>query len=262
MPIGSILSKFIKINLAAADEKEYEVEINTPAKIALKLIGIPHLGFRTRANVIFKMLKKIDRKSKILDAGCGYGIYSIILADKGHNMNAIDIERKRINSINSMLNEYPKIKSRINLELGSLTSLPYKNEEFDVVLCSEVLEHIKQDEKAFSEISRVLKNKGFLILSVPTYTKNNIKEYKKFGHMKPGYSLKDIEKLATKNGLRVEEKHYYDYFFGDLSFKLHNSMKDKVLLSLFFYPLYFVSSLDKLFKYKQPNGSITLLRKL
>ncbi|MEQ8465336.1 MAG: glycosyltransferase [Coleofasciculus sp. E1-EBD-02] len=48
-----------------------------------------------------------------------------------------------------------------------LTSLPFKNAEFDIVFASHVLEHIKDDRKALSEIRRVLKPKGIAILPVP-----------------------------------------------------------------------------------------------
>lgn len=48
-----------------------------------------------------------------------------------------------------------------------LTNLPFKDAEFDIVFASHVLEHIKDDHMAISEIRRVLKPKGIAILPVP-----------------------------------------------------------------------------------------------
>ncbi|MBD1805026.1 class I SAM-dependent methyltransferase [Microcoleus sp. FACHB-SPT15] len=55
-----------------------------------------------------------------------------------------------------------------------ITSLPFKNEEFDLVFASHVLEHIKDDLKAISEIKRVLKPGGIAILPVPIVCKNTV----------------------------------------------------------------------------------------
>ena len=107
MPTGAILSNFSKIAIATADEKEHLIHMNFPAKIAVQIFGVPHIGFRSRSVVIFRWLKEIDKKEKILDAGCGYGVYSVILADKGYNIHSIDIEQRRIDAIESMKKEYP-----------------------------------------------------------------------------------------------------------------------------------------------------------
>jgi len=262
MPTGAILSKFSKVAIETADDKEHVIHMNVPAKIAVKIFGIPHIGFRHRSMIIFRWLRRIDKKDKILDAGCGYGVYSIILADKGYKVNSVDIEKRRIDALNSMKEEYPKIKDMINTKVSSLTKLPYKNEEFDIVLCSEVLEHIKEHEKAFFEISRVLKKGGFLIFSVPTNSEHNEREYKKFGHERPGYSTEDIKKLAKDNGLELLERDYYDYFFGNAAFQIHNKFTNKITMTLSFWPLYMLSLLDRVFRSGTPNGGLALLKKI
>ncbi len=48
-----------------------------------------------------------------------------------------------------------------------ITDIPYKNENFDVILCNHVLEHVVDDHKAMSELYRVLKPGGWAILQVP-----------------------------------------------------------------------------------------------
>lgn len=48
-----------------------------------------------------------------------------------------------------------------------ITAIPYKNDTFDVIICSHVLEHITEDQKAMKELYRVLKPDGWSILQVP-----------------------------------------------------------------------------------------------
>ncbi|KQU19315.1 glycosyl transferase family 2 [Bacillus sp. Leaf75] len=48
-----------------------------------------------------------------------------------------------------------------------VTALPYSNDSFDVIICSHVLEHIIDDQKAMGELNRVLKPGGWSILQVP-----------------------------------------------------------------------------------------------
>ncbi len=48
-----------------------------------------------------------------------------------------------------------------------IQNMPFKNNEFDVLFCNHVLEHIEDDKKAMSEIFRVLKKGGFAILQIP-----------------------------------------------------------------------------------------------
>ncbi|MCX7953990.1 MAG: class I SAM-dependent methyltransferase [Bacteroidales bacterium] len=50
---------------------------------------------------------------------------------------------------------------------ADIRSLPFSNNEFDIIICNHVLEHIDDDIKAMSELFRVLKPKGFAILQVP-----------------------------------------------------------------------------------------------
>jgi len=52
-------------------------------------------------------------------------------------------------------------------KFGDLENLTFSDNFFDVILCSDVLEHVRFYEKAISEISRVLKNEGVFILQVP-----------------------------------------------------------------------------------------------
>ena len=82
MPFGDVLSKFKEISLETADGCKFNLKNNFLSKIALRIVGIPHVELRIRARKIFSFLPKKGNNMKILDAGCGPGIYSLTLSKK------------------------------------------------------------------------------------------------------------------------------------------------------------------------------------
>lgn len=110
---------------------------------------------------MIKYIKYFLKKNEIkwLDIGCGLGYFVKEAVEEGVDCYGIDISEYAVkNAI---------IKDRI--KLGSITNIPFGDETFDVVSAFDVIEHIhpKDTEKAFSEIYRVLKKGGYLIMTTP-----------------------------------------------------------------------------------------------
>lgn len=93
--------------------------------------------------------------STVLDAGARYGYISERIAPYFDSVTALDLDAPKI--------EHPKI----TCVQGDITQLSYPDQFFDVVLCSEVLEHIPTHllEKSCSELSRTAKH--YVIIGVP-----------------------------------------------------------------------------------------------
>jgi len=248
MPFGNILSDFEEIELEDAEGNSFKIKNNFFSKLAFKIIGLPHIGMRLRARLIINEVKRYkNKKIKILDVGCGYGIYSFTLSKKGYEVYAIDNSKERINFLQK--------NGLKNARVMDITKLKYKNKVFDVVICSDVLEHVKNDKKALAELARVLDNKGRLLLTLPYLSEKNIKNYKKFGHIKPGYSTADIKNLAGKNKLKIRKMVFYSSPLGEVSFGINRLLyKNKFLLAFLFYPLYFLSLAGDFFCRKNYNG--------
>ena len=104
-------------------------------RLALAFIGLPHLGFRMRARIIMARLKNEDNKLKILDAGCGYGLYALMLSELGFQVDAVDIDERRTNIVNQMLDEYPVIKKKVSIYTVSLVNLPFSSNTYDIIIC-------------------------------------------------------------------------------------------------------------------------------
>jgi len=109
----------------------------------------------------FRFQKAISfiKGNKILDAGCGNGFMLQMLSkNKKLKLNGFDLspDRIKISKKNA-----PKAK----IYQDSLYNISQKDQSFDTVLCLEVIEHIKEYQKAIKEILRITKKRA--IISVP-----------------------------------------------------------------------------------------------
>ena len=249
MPFGSVFSKFPYIRTATADSRRIEFKNNFITKIGFLVLGIPHIGLRLRARKISKNIPK--RTGRMLDAGCGAGIYSFSLADKADSIEAVDIDGKKIDYAKK-INLFKNIKFSVQ----DIKKLKFKNKSFDLIICSDVLEHIKDDEKAFSELARVLDNNGKLLITLPFASKKNILTYKRYNHERPGYSLESIKNLCRKYGLIVDKREAYSREITEkFSVITDEKIKNRLLLGILFYPLYWLCLLtENIFCKSEPNG--------
>jgi ubiquinone/menaquinone biosynthesis C-methylase UbiE len=105
-------------------------------------------------------------KNKIcLDAGCGHGHYTLTMARLGvKKVVALDLDTSAIRQ--ELVSLPRQIKSRITVRKASVLALLFPDNYFDFVFCQGVIHHIKQSEKGFSELVRVLKPGGLLSLGV------------------------------------------------------------------------------------------------
>lgn len=101
---------------------------------------------------------------RVLDAGCGLGVYSARLAaDFLCHVTAVDYAAEQLKETESFLAS-EGFSNDVRCVSASLTDLPFEDESFDVVWCRDVLAHIPDAEKALSEMIRVLAPEGRLFL--------------------------------------------------------------------------------------------------
>lgn len=98
----------------------------------------------------------------VADIGCNAGTHSRCWLENSHRVNGIDISEKLINIAMERNRQFGVLA---NFEVGSATSLPWPDQQFDVVLLPELLEHVDDWRSCISEAIRVLKPGGSLFLS-------------------------------------------------------------------------------------------------
>lgn len=106
---------------------------------------------------------------RILDAGCGDALPLYIIASQDHsrkiNFYGIDASELDITFAEDLR---PLLDfDNISFEVGNIEKLPFQDSYFDIVICSEVVEHMKYPENCLMEIKRVLKDDGTFIISTP-----------------------------------------------------------------------------------------------
>lgn len=156
-----------------------------------------------------------------LDAGAGFGRHAFEAARKGATVFALDWAQEEVvgtrNTFGAMIEarEIPDVTYGGALR-GDATRLPFADGTFDVVVTSEVLEHIQDDVTAISELHRVLKPGGTLGVTVPTWWPEKINwmlsdEYhapkSPGGHVRI-YSATELRAKLRSAGLDVFASHH------------------------------------------------------
>lgn len=126
--------------------------------------------YRLRRAVYDHFVDEAKAGMRVLDVGCGSGpnikmINDLFPQAKDIEYYGVDISPRAIEAAN----EY-KGKAGIEnclFELGDAENLRYRDAEFDIVICTEVLEHLPHPRAALREIHRVLKNGGASIITTP-----------------------------------------------------------------------------------------------
>jgi 2-polyprenyl-3-methyl-5-hydroxy-6-metoxy-1,4-benzoquinol methylase len=110
--------------------------------------------------------KRREKRTLILDVGSGVGDLALEFFLKGMYAEYIllDIDRDAI-----LESKYALKNFNTKFILADAQNLPLKSEVFEMVICSEVLEHLPDDTKALQEMSRVLHKQGVMVISVPLH---------------------------------------------------------------------------------------------
>lgn len=212
------MDKELEHSLKAA-QKEFEEE---PMKdfYENKLAGYPS---RLRVKNILKEMGNISCK-KVLDIGCEAGHVSFkILDKKPSDLYAIDICQDALDEFNKKLKK-KNYQSNIVIKKAFLQDIPFKNNFFDSIICTEVIEHAPHIDKGFAEMNRVLKNGGRLIITFP----NEKLRKKVYPIVKILGINTDVEKDVT----------LFDYDYKDIIRKLERHFNIKKFYRLpWFFPI-------------------------
>ncbi|MEZ4503433.1 MAG: class I SAM-dependent methyltransferase [Dehalococcoidia bacterium] len=101
----------------------------------------------------------VEAGERVLDAGCGTGGMTAVLAGRGATVDAVDESLEHVDATVQLV-ERRRVATRVNVAVGDIASLDYADGTFDVVWCSRVLHHVPDMLAAARELARVVRPGG------------------------------------------------------------------------------------------------------
>jgi len=115
---------------------------------------------------------RLEDGDRFLDAGCGEGRHSWEACRRNHcKVCALDLDNLNVRKTKYVLDYLDlqkESRGNWNVLCGDALNLPFQDASFDKIICSEVLEHVKDEEQGIAELVRVLRPGGALAVTVPT----------------------------------------------------------------------------------------------
>ena len=178
-----------------------------------------HWWFESRKEIIKNFIKKrIKKKIKILDFGCGVGINLDMLKLFG-NVTAFDENKLAIKQI--------KNKTRVKI-LHKFDQL----KKYDLVVALDVIEHIDNDKKIIKKLANKINKNGNILITVPAF--NTLFTSKDINlHHKRRYNKKTLLRLLDKE-FKMERCTYYNFFLSPI-----------IMPMLIFFKVFNINFIDK-----------------
>jgi SAM-dependent methyltransferase len=162
---------------------------------------------------------RVGRGTRFIDVGAGAGRHSYEALRRGAVVTAFDMDEVELKGVDDMFGaldaagEVPP-GGRAEVRVGDVLQMPYDDGEFDVVLASEILEHVPQDERAIAELVRVLAPGGVLAVTVPRWLPERVcwalsDEYhaNEGGHVRI-YRADELAAKVVATGMEETHRHH------------------------------------------------------
>ena len=169
---------------------------------------------------IYKYVKDKTELS-ILEIGCGYGYLSYSLKMKGHDIKALDISKSAINFAKKNFGDF-----FYNSDI--ITFANNNKERFDLIVSTEVIEHLNEPNIFLNTCVKLLKDQGKIILTTP-----NKDYYKKKSVWQTDLPPVHISWISKKGMLSIANKHNLRIIFTEFSnyYSKHENRIVKFLLT-------------------------------
>ena len=154
---------------------------------------------------------EIGPGTRVLDAGCGNGMLSHEAWKRGATVLGISIKQKEVDGCRAMFNQQQGISGNaLRFENVNLYSMSPQVSRFDAIICTEVLEHIRDDRGVCQKFFELLEPGGCLHVTSPNADHPYNREFlldleERGGHVRPGYTADSYRALFEPIGFTVEE---------------------------------------------------------
>lgn len=163
------------------------------------------IASRRTVEKMAETLNKIDKDTKVLDIGAGYGGAARYLAAQyGCRVDCLNLSETE-NQRNKEKNREVGLQDLISVHYGNFEELPFDDEYYEFVWCQDAILHSDNKLKVFNELSRVLKKGGEFIFTDPMQADDTpsdiLQPVLDRIHLKEMGSVKKYRQLARQNNL-------------------------------------------------------------
>jgi SAM-dependent methyltransferase len=161
-----------------------------------------HWWYRGRRRVIRAELDRLPLPAgaRVLDAGCGSGRTLQELVDYG------EVSGVELNTDAAAL---ARGRALGEVQVGRLEELPWEDESFDLITCLDVIEHVPDDAAALTELRRVCRPGGWLLVTVPAY-QALWSQHDEANHHYRRYSRAALRSAARAGGWQLERMNSFN----------------------------------------------------
>jgi SAM-dependent methyltransferase len=164
-----------------------------------------HIGRRRIiAGFVEEICRQVtDRRPRILDVGCGTGANLLMLSKYGE-AEGVDISEDAL--------AFCRTRGLDKVKLGAAEELPYADDTFDLVTALDVVEHMDDDLAGLTEMRRVLRPGGRVLLFVPTFMflwglQDEVSNHRR------RYRMPELQRVLEQAGFDVERTTYANITF-------------------------------------------------
>ena len=167
-----------------------------------------HWWYIGRRKILARFVEDIcrrvtDRRPRILDVGCGTGANLLMLSEYG-DAEGVDVSEDAL--------AFCRQRGLEKVKLGAGEELPYDDGTFDLVTAFDVVEHMDDDLAGLSEMRRVLRPGGRVLLFVPTFmflwgVQDEVSNHRR------RYRLPELRRVLEQAGFEIERATYANITF-------------------------------------------------
>jgi ubiquinone/menaquinone biosynthesis C-methylase UbiE len=172
--------------------------------------------FKSRRQIIYQLIQELNIKkdAKILEIGCSGGALIRFLNKKGFNETyGIDISEDAI--------KICKKRKIQNVNTMDARNIKFTNNKFDLIIASDIIEHIKEDKSALLEWNRILNVNGKMIIFAPAF--NYLwSNHDTINRHYRRYNKKSFLKILNETNFQVNRISYWNFtiFFPILGLQI------------------------------------------
>ncbi len=164
-----------------------------------------HPWWQARTRLVVSILKQnaIPPPARVLDAGCGWGVTLEALEERGYRACGLDVSRQALERLDRP--DRRLIEADLTCPLGPAA---VANTAFDVVLALDVIEHLDDDGAALTNLGRLVRPGGLMIVSVPALPELFSEFDQVQGHRRR-YQLDDLRGACDRTGMTIEKLFWW-----------------------------------------------------